>query len=89
MALPYIFAMIGGVMVPPLRDIFPALFVLAVDRDASVAYYCERASGTNVWVPVFARAGFVDDDSLFSFINKLNCHKIRDTSHDMVKGVEL
>ena len=32
----------------PLKDIFPALFVTAEDRDASIAYYWEQASGINV-----------------------------------------
>ena len=38
MDLPSIFGMIYGA---PLRDIFPALFVLAENRDASIADYWE------------------------------------------------
>jgi len=47
----------------PLRDIFPALLVLAVDRDSLVADYWERAYGTNVWAHVF-----VQDASLTNLI---------------------
>jgi len=50
-----------------------------------IADYWERASGANVWVPVFAWDGFIGDDSLVSFFNTLNCHKIGDSSHDLVK----
>ena len=61
----------------PLRDTFPVLFVLAKNRDASIADYWDRASGTIVWVPIFVPDGFLDDDSLVSFFNKLNRQKIR------------
>jgi len=69
----------------PLRDMFPSLFVLADNRDASIADYWDRDSGTIVWVPIFVRDGFIDDDVLVSFFNKLNSHKVEVSSQDMVK----
>jgi len=36
-------------------------------------------------VPVFVRVGFLDDDFLVSFFSNLNCHKMGDSSHDLVK----
>jgi len=61
------------------------VLVLAKKRDAPIANYSERAFGTNAWIPVFVQYDFLDDDSLVSFFNKLNCHKIVDSSHDLVK----
>lgn len=36
-----------------LRELFPALFVLALNRDASVADYQERVSDVDTWSPIF------------------------------------
>jgi len=69
----------------PLRDIFLSLFVLAENKDASIADYWDRASGTSVWVPIFVRDGFIDDDAVVSFFNKLNSHNLGDSSQDSVK----
>jgi len=68
-----------------LRDTFPDLFALAENRDALVADYWDRASGTIVWVPIFVQDGFLDGDTLVSFFDKLNRHKLGDSSFDSVK----
>lgn len=47
--------------------------------------YREQVSGSNIWAPVFVRDGFVDDDSLISFFNKLNEAKLGDCSIDTVR----
>ena len=46
--------------------------MLAVDRNASVADCQENMSSVYVWVPIFAHDGFIDDDTLISFFDKLN-----------------
>jgi len=69
----------------PLKDRFPRLYVLAVDKNASVANYQEQVYGNNTWAPVFVRDGFVDDDSLVSFFNKLNEANIGESSMDRVR----
>jgi len=56
----------------PLRGLFPSLYVLAVNRDASIADYYHNGPGGVVWSPVFIRDAFVDDSILTSFLNKLN-----------------
>ena len=61
------------------------MYVLAQNRDASITYYSDRASGTIGWVPVFVRDGFLDDDSLVSFFNKLVRHRLGDSSRDTMK----
>jgi len=55
-----------------MRDLFPSLYVLVVDKDATIADYCHRGSGAVVWTPIFIRDGFVDDISLATFLNLLN-----------------
>ena len=55
-----------------MRDLFPSLFVLAEDKDATIADYYLRRSGAVVWTPIFIRDAFVDDTSLATFVNKLN-----------------
>ena len=69
----------------PLKDLFSNLYVLAVDRNASVADYREQVSGSTRWATGFVRDGFVDDDSLIAFFNKLNETKLGDSSIDMVR----
>jgi len=56
----------------PLRDLFASLYVLAVNRDATIAYYYHHGLGAVVWYPVFIRNAFVDDTSMGTFVNKLN-----------------
>lgn len=68
----------------PLRELFLAFFVLAVDRDASFANYWERVLDVNIWSPIFVRDGFVEDDTLASFLDKLNEAKLGDSLSDMV-----
>ena len=55
-----------------MRDLFPSLFVLAKDKDATIADYYLRGSGAVVWTPIFIRDAFVDDISLPAFLNLLN-----------------
>ena len=67
-----------------MKDLFLRLYVLAVDRNASVAEYREQVHGNSVWAPVFVRDGFVDD-SLVSFFNKLNEANVEESSIDRVR----
>ena len=53
----------------PLRDLFPSLYVLGVNKDAD---YCQSGPDAVVWFPIFIRNAFVDDTILTSFLNKLN-----------------
>ena len=46
--------------------------MLAVNKDASIADYCQSGLGAVVWSPVFIRDAFVDNTILTSFLNKLN-----------------
>ena len=46
----------------PLRDTFPGLFVLAENREASIAYYWDQTFGAIVSVPAFVWDGFFYDD---------------------------
>jgi len=62
-----------------MRDVFPSLYVLAADRDATIADYCHRGNGAVVWSSVFVRNAFVDDINLASFLNKLNEINPRDS----------
>ena len=39
----------------PLKDLFLSLYILAVDRNASVADYWEQISSNNIWAPLFLR----------------------------------
>jgi len=55
-----------------MRDLFPLLFVLAEDKDATIADYCHRGSSAVVWTPIFIRDAFVSDISLAAFLNLLN-----------------
>ena len=55
-----------------MRDLFPSLFVLAEDKDATIADYCQRGSAVVVWTPIFIRDAFVDDITLVAFLNLLN-----------------
>ena len=68
-----------------MKDLFARLYVLAVDKNASVAEYRAQVYGNSVWAPVFVRDGFVDDDSLVSFFNKLNEAKVGESSVDRVR----
>ena len=68
-----------------MKDVFPSLYVLAVDRNVFVADYRQQVSGNNIWALVFVRDGFVDDDSLVSFFNKLREAKLGESSIDGVR----
>jgi len=49
-----------------MRDLFPSLYVLTVNKDATIADYCHCGIGAVVWSPVFIRDAFVDDTNLTS-----------------------
>ena len=55
-----------------MSDLFPSLYVLVVNKDATIAKYCHHRTGAVVWSPVFLRDAFVDDTNLATFLNKLN-----------------
>jgi len=55
-----------------LKDLFPSLFVLAQDREASVADYRVQGTGISSWRPIFVRDSFNDDDTLVRFFRKLS-----------------
>ena len=55
-----------------MRDLFPSLYVLAVDKDATIAEYYHCGKGAIVWSPVFIRDAFMDDTRLATFLDKLN-----------------
>ena len=46
--------------------------MLAVNRDATIAYYCQRGPGTIVQSPVFIRNALVDDTIVAIFLSKLS-----------------
>jgi len=69
----------------PLRELFGALFVRTLDRDASVADYRERVFDVDIWSPIFVRDGFVKDDILVTFFDKLNEAKLGDSLRDIVR----
>ena len=55
-----------------LKDLFPSLFALAKDREASVADYRVQGSDSSVWMPIFVRDSFADDDTVVRFFSKLS-----------------
>ena len=55
-----------------LKDLFPNLYALAEDREASVADYRMRGNDSSVWAPIFVRDSFVDDDTFLCFFSKLS-----------------
>ena len=65
-----------------MRDLFPYLYALAVNRDATIADYCRRGLGTIVWSSVFISAALVDDTILATFLSELNEITPED-SHDV------
>ena len=69
----------------PLREAFPGLFALAVNRDASISDYWDQASGSSTWVPIFVRDGFLDDGTLVNFFDKLDRYKLGEFALDSVK----
>ena len=54
-----------------LKNLFPSLFALAEDREASVADYWVQGNVSSVWRPIFVRDSFADDDILVRFFSKL------------------
>ena len=68
-----------------MKDLFPRLYVLTVDKNTSVTEYWEQVHGNSVWAPVFVRDGFVNDDFLVRFFNKLNEAKVGESSMDRVR----
>lgn len=69
----------------PLNGRFPSLYVLEADRNTLIAYYQEHLSRGYVYAPIFVRDGFIDDDTLIIFFNKLNEANLRDSSLDKVR----
>jgi len=57
--------------------------VLAVNRDATIADYCQRGPSTIVWSLVFIRDALVDDTILATFLSKLSEISTQD-SHNVV-----
>jgi len=55
-----------------LKNLFPSLFALAQDREASVVDYRVQGNGSSVWRPIFVRDSFADDDTLVRFFSKLS-----------------
>ena len=55
-----------------MKDLFPSLFALAQDREASVADYRVQGSINSGWMPIFVRDSFADDDTLVRFFSKLS-----------------
>ena len=51
-----------------LLDLFPFLYVLKVNKDATIAYYSQRGPGTIVWSAVFICDALVDDTTLAPFL---------------------
>ena len=56
-----------------------------MDRNAFVADYQEQLFISYVWMPIFIRDGFIDDDTLTSFLNKLNEANLEDSSLDKMR----
>jgi len=52
--------------------LFPSLFALAKDREASVADYRVQGSDSSIWMPIFVRDSFADDDTVVRFFSKLS-----------------
>lgn len=67
-----------------MRDRFPSLFVLAVDRDARVSDYLEY-SPLVVWSPVFVRPTFSEDDKVYRPFAMLDTASSKASSLDMVR----
>jgi len=55
-----------------LKNLFPSLFALAEDREASVADYWVQGNVSSVWRPIFVRDSFADDDTLVRFFSVLS-----------------
>jgi len=68
-----------------LKDLFPSLYALAQEREASVADYHVQGTNNSVWMPVFMRDGFADDDGLLKFFSKLSEITIDASSTDKVR----
>uniref|UniRef100_A0A7C9AS09 Reverse transcriptase zinc-binding domain-containing protein n=1 Tax=Opuntia streptacantha TaxID=393608 RepID=A0A7C9AS09_OPUST len=64
---------------------FPSLYALAQDREASVADYHVQGTNSSVWVPVFVREGFANDDGLLRLFSKLSEISIDTSSTDKVR----
>jgi len=55
-----------------LKDLFPSLFALAQDREASMADYRVQGTDSSVWKSIFVRDSFADDGTLVRFFSKLS-----------------
>ena len=77
------FSTIVSVKEGPLQDPFHSLYVLFVNKDATIADYyqrgpgtiadyCQRGPGTIVWSPVFICDALLDDTILATFLRELS-----------------
>jgi len=50
-----------------------------VNRDATIADFCQRGPSTFVWSPVFIRDALVDDTILATFLSTLSEISVHDS----------
>ena len=60
LALPYFFLHDRWCEGAHLQDLFPSLYALADNKEATVAAYCDHVSGLCIWSPIFIRDALVD-----------------------------
>jgi len=69
---PFSFGMTAGVRRVLFKISSPLFIVLAMNKDATIANYCQSGSGAVVWSPIFIQDALVNETILTSFLNKLN-----------------
>jgi len=57
----------------------------AQEREASVANYHVQGTSSSIWMPVFMRDDFADDDGLLRFFSKLSEITLDASSTDKVR----
>jgi len=67
-----------------LKDLFPGLYALVLDRNTSVPHYRVQGSDNSVWMTVFVRDKFAND-TLLRFFNKLSEAIPTDSTTDKVR----
>jgi len=85
MDLLFLFGTISDVGERLLKDLFPGLYALALDRDASVADYRVQGPDNSICTPIFVRDRFADDDILLRFFSKLREAIPADSTTDKVR----
>ena len=68
-----------------LKDLFPGLYALVLDRNTSVPHYRVQGSDNSVWMLVFVLDMFVDDDTLLRFFSKLKEANLANFTTDEVR----